>query len=174
MSVCSRPARDVRLPSPFDTNTPFSVAFYLRRLLRVRKEVLAVSRGRIRGFFNSSLSGGSSNSPSPVSSIPPSPVGFDLTASAFPRICGYGPPAGIRYPGAQGSPSGTGRFPMLAAAGVSGEHRDGSRRKGDAAMISGLRTGLPERGAQAQIPRSEFPKNSINFDKFTGFFDKLL
>ena len=24
------------------------------------------------------------------------------------------------------------------------------------------------------MSHSEFPKNSINFDKFTGFFDKLL
>ena len=33
-------------------NSPFSVAFDLRRLLRVRKEALAVCGGRRRGLFN--------------------------------------------------------------------------------------------------------------------------
>ncbi len=49
------PSRHGANSSPFDTNAPFSVAFDLRRLLRVRKEVLAVSWERIRGFFNSPL-----------------------------------------------------------------------------------------------------------------------
>ena len=52
------PSRHGASPPPFDTNAPFSVAFYLRRLLRVRKEALVVSRGRIRGFFNNPLKGG--------------------------------------------------------------------------------------------------------------------
>ncbi len=38
-------------------NSPFSVAFYLRRLLRVRKEALAVCVGRRQDFFNSLKNG---------------------------------------------------------------------------------------------------------------------
>ena len=55
--------------TPFDTNAPFSVAFYLRRLLRMRREALAVYGGRRRGFFNSPLKGGVKSPPSPVGSI---------------------------------------------------------------------------------------------------------
>ena len=39
-------------------NNLFSVAFDLRRLLRVRKEALAVCGGRLRGFFNNPFTGG--------------------------------------------------------------------------------------------------------------------
>ena len=45
---------------PFDTNAPSSVAFYLRRLLRVRKEALAVCGSHRQGFFNSPEEGSSS------------------------------------------------------------------------------------------------------------------
>ena len=45
----SRPARGARLSSPFNTNAPFSVTFDLRRLLRVRKEALALCRRVRRG-----------------------------------------------------------------------------------------------------------------------------
>ena len=44
------PTRGFRLYSPFDTNALFSVAFDLRRLLRVRKEALAVYGGHRQGF----------------------------------------------------------------------------------------------------------------------------
>ena len=65
----SNGARGIRLPSPFDTNAPFSVASDLRRLLRVRKEALAICRDHRQSFFNSL---------SPFTSNTHSSIVFDL------------------------------------------------------------------------------------------------
>ncbi len=90
MSDCSRPVRGVRLPSPFDLNAPFSVAFYLRRLLRVRKEALAVFGGRKRSFSTTPtkerlrFSGERKLAPPQPESPPPFPLLLPSPETIFP------------------------------------------------------------------------------------------
>ena len=144
----------------------------LRRLLRVRKEVLAVSRGRIRGFWGSPSSAGFDSAPSVRIFIPRTPP-------AFPRNWHRRVFVPMGYAGEAAR--------LLLVFSRGGALIAPSRHPDEIPCVSfeidphlpafPVRADSGDSGMMAEpvasLKNIEFPKNSIKLDKFTGFFDKF-